>query len=505
MLERRFAEWSAGKKRSALIAAALLGLVCTAESVNAACTGPAILSVVSGNNQSVTPGSSLPLPLMVMVRCPGTPPTEAVTWSIVSGEGTLGATTTLAPLSLVSPSDVSGTTSNTLTLTGQSTVVVTATASGSTVSFTATPAALPPILPAASAQAGQAAGAASQGATLGSLAVLNSNVLTTPLGLRLQALRQGARGLSVTGLPPKLAAPLEIHDVTGSPSALTQASGLESSLPSPLSVFVNALGSFGNQDTTSRELGFDFHSVGGTLGVDYRFTDRFILGLAGSFLQTRLDLGASSGDTQADAYSLSVYTNYYIVEELYVDGIATLGWTKYHTERDNTDGNGTARASTDGPQVSFSVGTGYNFNVGPLTFGPVGRMDYIRVHIDGYHETGAGSSNARVGSQTIESLTVNLGGQAMYTISTAWGALSPFARAEWVHELMGDSRNVTGAVGSAAVTLQTNTPDRNYVNLGLGASATFPRGISAFLDYDVVAGRANFISHSFTGGLRIEF
>jgi outer membrane lipase/esterase len=227
--------------------------------------------------------------------------------------------------------------------------------------------------------------------------------------------------------------------------------------------------------------------------------------LAGSYLRTNLDLDASAGDTRANGYSLLAYTNYYILEKLYVDAIATFGWNFYDTERNNTDGNGTAKANTDGPQVSVSVGSGYDFNVRALTFTPTVRANYIYVHIDGYHETGAGPSNARIGSQTIESFTTNVGGQAMYALSLSWGVLSPLVRAEWVHEFMGDSRTVTATVGSAVVPVQTGTPDRDYLNLGAGVSATLKHGVAAFIDYNAVAGLANFVSHSFTGGIRIEF
>jgi outer membrane autotransporter protein len=283
------------------------------------------------------------------------------------------------------------------------------------------------------------------------------------------------------------------------------ATAVAAGLPRQLGVFVNALGSFGNQDTTARDPGFDFHTVGATVGADYRFTDRFLLGLAGSYLRTNLDLDASAGDTRANGYSLSAYTNYYILEKLYVDGIATFGWNFYDTERHNTAGNGTANGNTDGPQVSVSVGSGYDFNVRPLTFTPTVRANYIHVHIDGYHETGAGPSNARIGSQTIESFTTNVGGQAMYAIGFSWGVLSPFVRAEWVHEFMGGSRTLTASVGSAVVPVQTDSPDRDYLNVGAGVSATLKPGVAAFIDYNAVAGRANFVSHSFTGGMRIGF
>src|SRR6266508_6101600 len=91
LLERRFGEWSAGKKRSVLIAAALFGLVVTTESADAQCYGGTAITIVSGNNQTGAPNAPLPQPLVV--SCDST----VVSWAIVSGSGTLGATTTSPP------------------------------------------------------------------------------------------------------------------------------------------------------------------------------------------------------------------------------------------------------------------------------------------------------------------------------------------------------------------------------------------------------------------------
>jgi outer membrane lipase/esterase len=490
-----------GQRRATMwvIPFAVLGLVAfTAGTAQAQPGVFCTLSVRSGNGQSAPTNSTVPGPLVVNADfgsegvCPG-----PVNWTSSSP----GDTFSPNPSQIETNESGSGLSATSLTL-GSTPGARTITASivGSNVVFTITATTAAPSIAAAQSNA-----AARQAATLGSIAVITSTVQTTNIGLRLQALRLGATGVTLSGLPLKLVASSEPVAGMSSLSALAKQSAVASSLPSRLSAFANVQGSFGNQDDTAREPGFDFHTVGATVGADYRFTDQFILGLAGSYLRTSLDLDGSAGDSRANGYSLSAYTNYYILEKLYVDGIATFGWNTYDTERNNTDGNGTARASTDGPQYSFSVGSGYDFNVGPFAFGPAVRVDYVRVHIDSYHETGAGPSNARIDSQTIESLTTNVGGQARYVVSTAWGVLSPFVRAEWVHEFMGDNGTVTARVGSTVVTLQTNTPDRDYLNLGIGTSATFKKGVSAFIDYDVVLGRTNFTSHAFTGGVRIEF
>ena len=50
-----------------------------------------------------------------------------------------------------------------------------------------------------------------------------------------------------------------------------------------------------------------------------------------------------------------------------------------------------------------------------------------------------------------------------------------------------------------------DNPDTDYFNFGVGTSATFPRGISAFVDYATIWGLEDVTYHQFTGGLRMEF
>jgi len=275
-----------------------------------------------------------------------------------------------------------------------------------------------------------------------------------------------------------------------------------------LGFFANGQGSFGDQDATSREPGFDFHTAGVTVGGDYRFTDQFLLGMALGYLRTKATFDASAGESRVNGYSVSAYGNYYIWDKLYVDGIATFGWNAYDSTRNIGQTNAIAKGSTEGTQVAISVSSGYNFSAGAFTFGPTGRVNYVRVHIDGFHERAAEPFNLKIASQTVESMTTGLGGQATYALSMPWGVLTPLARFEWEHEYKGNSRTVTAspvADPTTTVAAQTNSPDRDYVNLGVGLSATFKRGVSAFVAYDTVRGRAHFTNHAFNAGLRFEF
>lgn len=358
----------------------------------------------------------------------------------------------------------------------------------------------------------QANAGVKQVAALGSIALTTTSVQTTNIGLRLAALRRGATGVSVSGVAFNVdgqSVPLgAVTSLLSSAERGGGASADRSSMLARLGIFANGQGSFGDQEATSKDTGFDFHTRGITVGADYRLTDQLVLGMALGYLRTKAEFDASAGDSRINGYSLSAYGNYYVWDKLYVDGIATFGWNTYDTERNITDANATANGSTDGTQFAISVSTGYNVDIGALTFGPTARANYVRVHIDGFRERGADILNLSLGSQTVESLTTALGGQAAYAMSMSWGVLTPLVRFEWEHEFKGNSRTVTASLvadPSTVVAAQTSSPDRDYVNLGIGLSATFPRGISAFVAYDTVRGRAHFTNHSFNTGIKFEF
>jgi len=87
--------------------------------------------------------------------------------------------------------------------------------------------------------------------------------------------------------------------------------------------------------------------------------------------------------------------------------------------------------------------------------------------------------------------------------------LLPQVRLEWEHEFKNDARLLTARFVNdplrQAIRFTTDNPDRNYVNIGVGLSATFRGGISAFIDYETVVALANVTRHDITVGMRGEF
>jgi outer membrane lipase/esterase len=410
-------------------------------------------------------------------------------------------------------------------------------------------------------------------AAQGTTAVETANVQLSNLGTRLAALRGGASGISLQGLafnvngqvlPGDVLARLlpgqERWDAGGSegfgvvrhwrsatsdrPFATTRLSGLSSSNDSRiaavpggsspierLGVFVNGTITLGDKDTTSREAGFDFTTLGATAGVDYRFTDRFVAGLAFGFASTDADVSPSGGGGDLDTkdYSLSLYSTYYF-DNFYIDGIVSGGWNSYDTSRrinyalptvtpagvpsTTTAVNQVATGDTDGSHLSFGLGTGYDFRRAAWTYGPYLRLTYLKTDIDGFQERIDGTSPGfglalAYEDQDIESLQTALGLHISYAISTAFTVLVPQLLFEWVHEFLDDSRTVTARYvndpNGVAIPFATDDPDRNFFNLGVALSSVFRRGTSAFVYYQNTLGLRDVTKHDIVLGVRLAF
>jgi outer membrane autotransporter protein len=298
-----------------------------------------------------------------------------------------------------------------------------------------------------------------------------------------------------------------------------------------LGAFANGTFTWGDKDQTSREAGFDFDTLGMTAGVDYRFTDQFIFGTAFGFASTDADLDLSGGNIDTKQYSGSIYGTYYF-ERLYVDGIMTIGWNTFDSKRNivysippriqqgvlipgaTTQVNQTAKADTDGPSYSLGFGGGYEFRSGGFTFGPYGRLNYFKLDIDGYGES-IDNTNDGFGlalefrGQTLESLTTALGGQATYALSTQVAVFVPQLLFEWVHEFLNNRRliaaNYVNDPMKVPLNYRPDGPDRNFFNLGLGMSAVFRRGTSAFIYYQTALAFEDITKNDIVVGVRLAF
>ena len=350
-------------------------------------------------------------------------------------------------------------------------------------------------------------------------AVSSINAQTRNIGARLSALRRGVSGFTISGLSldgEALAMWYPNSHLQGG-SAGSHESGF-----SRLGGFVNGSIVSGEKDRTPNEDGFDISSYELTGGLDYRFTDSIVAGLALGLSAVETDVDDNGGGLDVDGYELTLYGSYSRPTGLWLDGMLAYAKYDYDQERTirydlagGTSVNQTASADFDGYQAAFSLGGGYEWSREALTLTPSARLQYLRLAVDGYEESLSNPAAEGSGwgvellSQDYESLTLTAGAQASYAISTSWGVLLPYGGLEWIHEFEDDNRPIVGIFlgdpNEQSFRLPIDEADPNYFRLSLGSSAIFAQGRSAYLQYQTILGYDDLSHHSISAGLRLEF
>lgn len=351
---------------------------------------------------------------------------------------------------------------------------------------------------------------------------------TRNIGARLAALRRGATGFSLAGLQFRIddtvvsgAALASLLDAANGDGASADAAP-GSGLGGRLGVFASGDVGFGSKDRTANVDGFDYDTWNITAGVDYRISDRFVVGGALGYIATDASIDNAGGKLDSDGYVATIFGSYYQADKFYIDGSVSFGRNSFDQKRNvrytlgATAVDQTFSADYDGDQWALSLDAGYTIQHGALTITPTGRLQYLKAKVDGFREN-QGSNPATVGSgwglaiedQEFKSLTTSLGGQMSYAISNTWGVLQPYANLEWIHEFEDSNEFVTGFfLGDRSQTrfrLATDDVDRNYFNLGVGLTALFTQSRSAFIGYQSVLGYKDLEHHTINAGFRLEF
>lgn len=289
----------------------------------------------------------------------------------------------------------------------------------------------------------------------------------------------------------------------------------------PFGIWANTNYQAGDVNSTFEQLGYDFKSGGLTLGIDTRLTNDLIVGTAFNYLAGDAFFDRNGGRSQTNSYTGSIYTTYYVIDNVHLNALASYGGTEYNINRnvqytitgDSVDS--TFFGSPGGEQYSLSFGGGYDYSTNGFNLNPYARIEYKGLQVDSFQETEFARQRRsglglRVGQQNVQSLTTTLGAQTSYAISTSFGVLLPSFRAEWNHQYSDNSRVFTTSfqgdlVTNAPTNIVTRAPDRDYAVLGAGLSGTFANGLSAFISYDALLGYQNVTSHKVVIGARLEF
>ncbi len=256
--------------------------------------------------------------------------------------------------------------------------------------------------------------------------------------------------------------------------------------------------------------GYQLNNASFTMGVDYRVTDHWAIGLSGGYTHTSGEL-VNDGHLNTDGGRLGLYTTWGS-GGFYVDASATGGWNQYDTRR--TGYLGQDEGSTDGAEFDGMIAAGYDWKRGCWIFGPYADFEYSYVEFNSFSEDDRASSSSLIPlhfpDQNETAYRSNLGLRVAHEQVMKPGeglTVVPELRVAWRHEFGDNSYAIQSNFIGCDDVFTVHGPwigsDSAVVDLGLTAYCT--QQLSASIFYQGQFGRDNYNNNAISGGIRWAF
>ena len=255
--------------------------------------------------------------------------------------------------------------------------------------------------------------------------------------------------------------------------------------------WMEVLGNYAKQDSTSDTTGFTGKTAGFALGLDGKVNEDTTVGLGYAFARTTVD--ADSGDTDVDGHTLFVYGKYQ-PSHAYVRGVASYGFADY-TEKFNVAGV-SAKADYDTDNIGLQAFAGYDMDNG---FTPEAGFRYIRQMQDGYTD----SLGQHVETDDVNLLTAVASVKYTKNYTADNAVMTPKARFGLTYDLVSDNNPSDVNIGNVSYRIEGERLERLGAEAGLGLEANVDNWTLS-LGYDLGL-RKDYQSHSTSFSFKFAF
>jgi outer membrane autotransporter protein len=235
------------------------------------------------------------------------------------------------------------------------------------------------------------------------------------------------------------------------------------------SVWGQVFGGAANRGTDGTTPSYDTSAAGMVMGADSAVGDTLLIGGAMSF---GAGWNGGKGDLSANTNGVNSYqvTGYAAWRNggLAITGQAGIGLDDYSQHRAITALNETAWADYSGRQYTLAFDAGYAIKLDGLVFTPAASFKWLRLDIDGYSETGAGTENLTIKSAVEDQVETTLGAKLALPFDTALGLVVPEIKLAWLHDFVNRATATNGTLVGIAFATVSDRVAPNGAKLGAG-------------------------------------
>ena len=247
--------------------------------------------------------------------------------------------------------------------------------------------------------------------------------------------------------------------------------------------WVKSFGYFGSQGQQGAFDGYQSRTLGTMIAYDAPLPGLRDTSLG---IETRIGLGIGYAQTTINDTGLANSTNFntyrataYISHDhgpWFVDGDVSFGWSDYSGAR-NISFPGVSRraqANYSGQDYTAFGITGIHLPVGVgITLTPFASLQFTRMNLDGYTESGAGDISLKVNAQRYDFLESGLGGKVTRPFAGSGGSYVPEGHFKWLHDIASPKLANTASFTAGSPQFSTPAVKNSPDTFNLGAGLTF--------------------------------
>jgi outer membrane lipase/esterase len=276
---------------------------------------------------------------------------------------------------------------------------------------------------------------------------------------------------------------------------------------SPWSFYMQGNGGISDRQATVASNGFNLESVGGTIGVEYRFNVNSFVGAAFDYSNPKASLFNNAGTTDANSYQLGFYGGW-ANAHFFAQGLATVGHQDYRNTRPGVVD--TITSNPDGTTFVVAGKAGYLFDAGRAQIGPIGGLTYAHARVNGFTEAGDPVLILNVGPQTAEALIGSVGAQFRMPFVVNGRVINPYLNLTAEDDFIGNGRIIQFSATSAPLivnnwAIPNGTSQNVYGRVTAGVVAPVWNNVSLTANVSRTFARQGGDDFYGTGGFKVSF
>jgi autotransporter-associated beta strand protein len=268
-------------------------------------------------------------------------------------------------------------------------------------------------------------------------------------------------------------------------------------------VWLTQSGDFTDQGGTPNAPGYESKSSITSLGMDFRASDRLILGFTGGYGHTKIDL-FDDGQLTVDGGRASLYGMYARPNGLFAQGVLGFGSSQFHTRRAGLEGDASGRGSLR--EFDAETTLGFDFKLKALTLTPMVTMRYTHAGLSDFGEAGS-LQPLDYPNQSQSSLLTRIGLRAAYEIKAGATTITPYTSLQWQHEALADELSITSKFANGSGdSFKVHGPSTGQDSMLVSAGINFAwSSYALYLAYQADLGRKNYEEQSLLLGIRMTW